>query len=83
MILSLSFTFSVSVFFSCLMELDITLLWHYETKLKKVFLSAGSEFACYSNCLVLKIPINDLLNEIKRFLYVRVKVSWYFRLYNY
>ena len=38
-------------------------------KILKVFLSSGSEFACSSNCLVLKD--------------VRAKVSLHFRLENY
>ena len=33
--------------------------------------------------LVSKIPIDDLLNEIKRFVYARAKVSLHFSLDNY
>ena len=54
-----------------------------EKNWKKFFFQLDQNLHVIPTALSLKIPINDLLNEIKRFLYVRVKVSWYFRLDNY
>ena len=50
---------------------------------KKFFFQLHQNLHVLPTALSEKIPINDLLNKIKRLLYVRVKVSWHFRLENY
>ena len=50
---------------------------------KKVFFHLDQNLHVIPTTFSKKIPIDDLLNEIQRFVYARAKVSLHFRLDNY